>query len=66
MPYGFRVRLSISLYNGYIYFRKGLSLSSFPFLLAFLPTCLLSSPDANALSVLESLQSSAIPRVLAL
>ncbi|GAU19293.1 hypothetical protein TSUD_335790 [Trifolium subterraneum] len=40
--------------NGYIYFRKGLSLSSFPFLL--------SSPDANALSVLESLQSSAIPR----
>ena len=37
--------------------------------LAFLfcvPTYLLSSPDANALSVLESLQSSAIPRVLAL
>lgn len=43
-PYGFRVRLSITLSNGYLYFRKGLSLSSFPFLLAFLPTCLLSSP----------------------
>lgn len=43
---------------GYIYFRKGLSLFSFPFLLVFLPTYLLSRPNANAVSVLESLQSS--------